>query len=66
MQPIHPEVQQLLAAEHIESLNQSWTSGRGAGTRVRVGRWLVRAGLRLTPELTQRGERSYRARPALR
>jgi hypothetical protein len=66
MQPIHPEIQLLLAGERIERLMQSASpGGRRAGTRLRIGGWLVRAGLRLAPELDQRGER-YRARPALR
>ena len=66
MQPIHPELQRLLADEHVETLKRAMGTSDGAGARLRVGRWLVRAGLRLAPELKQRGERTYRTRPVLR
>jgi hypothetical protein len=66
VQPIHPELQRLLADERVEALRQSMGAKDRAGARLRVGRWLVGAGLRLAPELKQRGERGYRPRPALR
>jgi len=66
MQPIHPELQRLLADERVEALTRSMTPNDGAGARLVVGRLLVRAGLRLAPELRQRGERGYRPRPLLR
>ena len=66
MEPMHPELRRLLADERVEQLRQAM-AGRGrVGARLRVARWLVGAGLRLAPELKQRGERSYRARPVLR
>ena len=66
MEPMHPELRRLLADEHVEQLRQAM-GGRGrVGARLRVARWLVGAGLRLAPELKQRGERGYRTRPVLR
>ena len=66
VQPIHPELQGLLAAERVESLRRSMATNDGVGARRRLGEWLVRAGLRLAPELKQRGERGVRTRPVLR